>query len=296
MSYRHSPLLCAEHCQHKKEYRAANFSVQPVPRKEDMVCLPRRFKVMASEDAMPYRFSLKTGPLLEQGSIGTCSSCVISASIMTQQLNGPDGAIGIHISRLFLYYLERLLSMDPGQTQVIDNGAINMDGIEALHKQGVCHETTWPYDYTKVNVRPSKEAYEEAKLNRGMVKAYGSIKTDGNFIQNIKKSLLANIPVLISLQIFPAFYSFEVRRTGMVPMPTPGQKQIGGHELLIVGYDDEKRVFKCQNSWGPRWGDGGFCYFPYNYINNRTWTFDASVFQIKQEKRQLVLLSSIMPS
>jgi len=37
---------------------------------------------------------------------------------------------------------------------------------------------------------------------------------------------------------------------------------------MAIMYDDNKKVFVCQNSWGSSWGDNGFLYLPYDYILN----------------------------
>lgn len=41
-----------------------------------------------------------------------------------------------------------------------------------------------------------------------------------------------------------------------------------GHLWIIIGYDDIKRQFICQNSWGNRWGDKGYFYSGYEHINS----------------------------
>ena len=49
-------------------------------------------------------------------------------------------------SRLFLYYNERKMEGDVSD----DAGACLSDGVEALHSQGLCPETMWPYSDDKV--------------------------------------------------------------------------------------------------------------------------------------------------
>ena len=51
-------------------------------------------------------------------------------------------------------------------------------------------------------------------------------------------------------------------------MPEPRETIMGGHAVCIVGYDDNKGTFKVRNSWSEKWGDKGYCYFPYKYILN----------------------------
>jgi C1A family cysteine protease len=62
--------------------------------------------------------------------------------------------------------------------------------------------------------------------------------------------------------------SEAVATTGQLPMPTHGDQSIGGHEVLLVGYDDATQNFKVRNSWGPGWGLAGYFLMPYAYANN----------------------------
>ncbi len=42
----------------------------------------------------------------------------------------------------------------------------------------------------------------------------------------------------------------------------------GGHAVLLVGYDDERRIFMFKNSWGPNWGDRGYGYVTFDHVDN----------------------------
>ena len=75
-------------------------------------------------------------------------------------------------------------------------------------------------------------------------------------------------PFAFGVTLFEEFESDEVARTGIVSMPTSTSKPIGGHAILCVGYNDTKKTFKVLNSWSDRWGDKGYCYFPYDYLTN----------------------------
>jgi len=47
----------------------------------------------------------------------------------------------------------------------------------------------------------------------------------------------------------------------------PVLASIPGHFVTIVGYDSDKRRFKYVNSYGDRWGQGGFNYYSYDQID-----------------------------
>lgn len=46
--------------------------------------------------------------------------------------------------------------------------------------------------------------------------------------------------------------------------------------MLCVGYSDPDQVFIVRNSWGPDWGDKGYCYVPYRYLMNQEYNFGDS--------------------
>ena len=72
--------------------------------------------------------------------------------------------------------------------------------------------------------------------------------------------------------------SDSVAKTGVVTMPVSGDVNEGGHELLIVGYDDSASMFIFRNSWGTAWGDAGYGYMPYGYVE-RDYALDFSVIE-----------------
>ena len=67
-------------------------------------------------------------------------------------------------------------------------------------------------------------------------------------------------------------------------MPTEKEQVKGGHAVCIVGYDESKQTFKVRNSWGEKWGDDGYCYFPFEYITNPNLASDFwTVNKIKDD-------------
>lgn len=46
--------------------------------------------------------------------------------------------------------------------------------------------------------------------------------------------------------------------------------------MSVVGYDDDKRQFKVQNSWHTTWSDRGFGYISYDWMENYSWSSRAA--------------------
>jgi C1A family cysteine protease len=85
----------------------------------------------------------------------------------------------------------------------------------------------------------------------------------------MKQSIIEGFPFVFGINIYETFESENVKNTGNVPMPdTSNEKLLGGHAVMAVMFDDDKKVFGCRNSWGTNWGDKGYFYLPYDYILN----------------------------
>lgn len=74
--------------------------------------------------------------------------------------------------------------------------------------------------------------------------------------------------ISFGFNVYESFESSSVARSGIVPMPDPDEKVLGGHEVLAVGYlPNEPEYVLVRNSWGSRqtgargWGLHGSGYF-----------------------------------
>ena len=54
-------------------------------------------------------------------------------------------------------------------------------------------------------------------------------------------------------------------------MPAFPQYCYGGHAICVCGYDNKKKLIKFKNSWGDSWGEKGYGYLHYSYIENYMW-------------------------
>ena len=51
-------------------------------------------------------------------------------------------------------------------------------------------------------------------------------------------------------------------------MPGRDESVLGGHAVLLVGYDDSTRRFRLRNSWSEDWGQQGYGTLPYEYVTD----------------------------
>ena len=108
--------------------------------------------------------------------------------------------------------------------------------------------------------RPKIGADKAAKIYR--IKAYARISG----LDDMKRSLIVNGPFLAGVEVFASWFTDRVIKTGVIPNPGKNDELKGGHAICIMGYDDPKKIFKFKNSWSTQWGDNGYGYLKYEYI------------------------------
>jgi C1A family cysteine protease len=71
------------------------------------------------------------------------------------------------------------------------------------------------------------------------------------------------------------------KTTGKIGMPSINDTLIGGHAVIICGYDDNTMELILRNSWGTYWGDNGYFYLPYEYLKycGDLWIITKSKFK-----------------
>jgi len=175
-------------------------------------------------------------------------------------------------SRLAVYYQTRKLE---GTTRR-DDGAQLRDVFKVLGKLGAAPEALWPYDTAKFAKAPPA-AYTKVALKHVATKYLSVAQT----LQDLKGALLAGYPVSFGFTCYPALESEAVAKTGLLPMPEHGEQPIGGHAVVLIGFDETRQLFQVRNSWGSSWGvDGGQFWMPYAYVINPKLSSDFWVVEV----------------
>jgi C1A family cysteine protease len=222
------------------------------------------FSALQPAVAIPAAVDLRSGcsSVENQGNLGSCTANALVGAL--EFLEIKKWKKYANLSRLFVYYNERVIE----DSVESDSGAMIRDGIKSLAKQGVCLETTVPYNINHFTLKPSTVAYKEALLHQ--IKNYYRI----NSLNELLVCLASGFPVVFGFTVYDSFESPEVAKTGVVPMPKLDESVIGGHAVLAVGYDQASKRVTVRNSWGADWGMSGYFTMPYDYFVNRGLSSD----------------------
>jgi C1A family cysteine protease len=202
-------------------------------------------------------------PVYDQGQLGSCTANAIAGAIEFDQIKGQQPEFTP--SRLFIYYNERTIE----GTVKTDAGAQIRDGIKSVATLGAAPEREWPYVLNKFSTKPPVKVYGDAK--RHVVQLYQRLIQE---LTTLKGCLASGYPFVFGFTCYESFEGAAVAKTGVLPMPASGEKVVGGHAVLCVGYDDKSREFLVRNSWGPTWGQKGYFAMPYSYLTDHRLASD----------------------
>ena len=257
--------------------------IQPILSKVAPSAYDERDYKYAPKEVTVTRADLRSyaGAVEFQDKIGSCTanSVVSACEIHLQRENKFND-----LSRLFLYYGAREMRNLLGQ-----EGAYLRDALKCGYRYGICLEEYWPYDISKVDIRPSDEAYAQALSSK--ITRYEFIETtsDKTKIDGIRSAIVEGFPVVIAMPITEEFYELKGDLDTQNYHGVGYTNVVGHHAMCIVGFDDEKQYFIVENSWSYYWGDKGYFALPYAIIRDvyELWTvnkFKSSYERSTKEK------------
>lgn len=228
----------------KRDYR---FMLQEVDKTE----LPRKFSL---KDKFPV--------VRDQKNLGCCTAEAVCAIFHYRELTDENPRLVVP-SVLFQYYNTRILEGTVNE----DCGATIRNAVKASVEYGFCYDTCWPFITQNWNVKPKKECYKEAE--EWKTSTYFRIDDRSpDFEYLLKLNIFNGNPVAFGFSVYENTMTDRVKKTGEIPFPKKSHKLLGGHAVVMTGYDDTKRLFEFRNSWGVHWGQGGYGYIPYRYVTD----------------------------
>jgi len=211
-------------------------------------------------------------PIENQGPLGSCTA---NAGVGIVEYF-ERRAFGKHIdaSRLFLYKATRNMLHWTG-----DTGAFLRTTMATLALFGIPPEEYWPYVVADFDKEPSAFCYAFAQNYQAI--SYYRLDPPGTakdiLLNRIKTNLTAGLPSMFGFTVYSSYV--QAATTGKIPYPTTGEKIVGGHAVIAVGYDDNMKIkntnpnavettgaLLIRNSWGTGWGSSGYGWLPHDYV------------------------------
>lgn len=225
------------------------------------------------KSGLPDRIDLRRwcSPVESQGSIGSCTA---NAGVGMLEFY-EKRAFGKHIdaSRLFLYKVTRNLLGWTG-----DTGAFLRTTMGAMVLFGVLPEKYWPYVVADFEKEPTAFCYAFAQSYQALryYRLDPPVAPKDQVLGRIKTFLAHKMPSIFGFTVFTSIG--QAGAGGTIPYPCPNDGRRGGHAVMAVGYDDNKKIknrgcdkettgaILIRNSWGTGWGDKGYGWLPYEFV------------------------------
>lgn len=236
-------------------------------KKPDVVKIEHTYQIPAHLEAVALPPVVDLSPLFppvyDQLDIGSCAD---NASAGLAEFLMMSKKLPYYTpSRLSLYYWARLAEGTINE----DSGSSMQTAINVLVKHGIPNEKYWPYVTKNFTIDPPKAAWTDG-LNHVVDKAL-SVPHDQTHIHT---RLYEGLPIIFGFQVFESFESDQVAKTGVMPLPKPGEKIIGGHGIMCVGINLNTKMAICRNSWGISWGKSGYFEMPLSFFLDKNMCND----------------------
>ncbi len=212
-------------------------------------------------------------PVLDQGPQGSCTAfaTVQAAAIQYRIYMNRKCKVSLPVdtfSASFIY----------NQSKITDywQGPFLKFALQYL-KDGICFDRVFPYDPTDCEKEPDAQVkavaadldiWDYERIFPTKREALASENLENDKINAIINTLETNRPVIVGSWVPLDFMNLnketacdwkpniELISLGLVP--------IGGHAMVVTGYDNTTRKFELLNSWSKDWGCDGYAYVNYD--------------------------------
>jgi hypothetical protein len=161
------------------------------------------------------------GPVLDQGNVGACTGFAMAQWLNCKPAHDPRERYMTNNHALAIYMRATDLDPWPGSYPPDDTGSSGLAACKAAREQGYISGFRWIF----------------------------------NGVDALKEALLFSPVMAGTVWLSRMFNARPVG--GQAPFLSVSGSEEGGHEYLIVGWNERSGYFTMTNSWGPGWGLGG---------------------------------------
>jgi C1A family cysteine protease len=207
--------------------------------------------------SVPSEVDLRPGlpPLRDQGLVR--GTCLAFATTTTHEARRRSAADNEDLSTEALFWAAKEVEGNREDGTTFSAVAI------ALEAPGQPPESAWPYDpardITEAGYGPPVAATDSAVLRRARLQAVATT------VDAITAELAAGNVVVVGFELWEEFELLEDEDE--LGVPNAGDLNGSYHAVALVGYSELSRRVLVRNSWAEEWGDGGYAWIPYEFVD-----------------------------
>lgn len=243
----------------EKQKRAGARMPVVTPEEEEIAAEEQEFLAAVTAPAA-YDWRAATGPVpgsyvtpvRNQGSCGSCwafatTGAAESQVLLSYQTPGAD----MNLSEQVLVSCGEAGSCSGGYISTASNYVRDL---------GLPLESCYPYTATNGVCTTACVDWPDAAYR---ISGWRYVATSAALptVETLKNALCTYGPMVTTMAVYSDFYYY---RSGVYNY-TSGT-YVGGHAVLLVGYDDASQCFIVKNSWGTGWGEAGYFRIAYSEL------------------------------
>ena len=201
--------------------------------------------------------------VFDQLSMGSCvGQAVAMASYLCAKINHTSIP---RFSALDVYRGARIAMGTVNE----DSGSYIHDAIDFGFRTGLAREEDWPYDMSKFAL----DIPQEAKTLRAKTRIVAT-ELISPTLNHIKWEINSHHFIVAGFRVTNQWMGGNP--DGFIELPSG--EVIGGHAVIILGYDDNKQAVRVLNSWGKNWGTNGLTWLHYDWLK---WPWLGEIHAIR---------------
>jgi hypothetical protein len=223
----------------------------------------------------------RRAPVLDQGSSSACTGFAL-ATVVNRLLAASGRGRETPVSPWMLYSMARRYDEFPGASEAA--GSSLRGALKGWFKHGACAAKLWSGPEMPQPARRAADDWWQDAVNRPLGAYY---RVDFRSVTDMHVALNETGVLYASAVAHRGWLAGERSHGKGFTIPhLPRAPEDGGHAFAIVGYDRDG--FLVHNSWGARWGDGGFATLLYeDWLENAMDCWVAQIGVVTAEHRRV---------